>query len=122
MSTSGGKATGIVGKWRISRMDAWDQAAVDLVAPGFFEFDRDGTGRFGFVAVTGWMDCRHVMREGGPYVDFSWDGIDEGDHICGRGWAALQPDGSLEGHLFIHNGDDSGFTADPFPRKEKART
>ena len=27
----------------------------------------------------------------------------------GRGWAALQPDGSLKGHIYFHLGDDSEF-------------
>jgi hypothetical protein len=102
-------------------MDTWAQDAVDLVGPGFLEFDRDGNGRFGFIAVTGWMDCRHGAHEGRPRVEFSWDGSDEGDHISGRGWAELLPDGSLNGHLFIHNGDDSGFTAVPFPGEDKPR-
>ena len=28
--------------WRITEMDNWDQEAVDLVQPGFIEFDEDG--------------------------------------------------------------------------------
>jgi len=110
----------IAGRWRIARMDTWAQDAVDLVGPGFIEFKPDGSGRFGFIAVTGWMDCRHGVHEGRHRVEFSWDGRDEGDSICGRGWAELLPDGSLKGHLFIHQGDDSGFFAVPFTGEEKA--
>jgi len=44
-------------------------------------------------------------------VEFSWVGTDEGDHVSGRGWARGEADGSLHGHLFIHDGDDSGFVA-----------
>jgi hypothetical protein len=29
----------------------------------------------------------------------------------GRGWAVLADDGSLQGHLYFHLGDDSGFRA-----------
>jgi hypothetical protein len=29
----------IIGRWRITEMDNWDQEAVDLVKPGFIEFD-----------------------------------------------------------------------------------
>jgi len=32
----------------------------------------------------------------------------------GRGWAALQPDGTLEGHIYFHLGDDSAFRAERF--------
>ena len=31
----------ITGRWRITEMDNWDQGAVDLVEPGFIEFDED---------------------------------------------------------------------------------
>ena len=43
----------IIGRWRITEMDNWDQEAVDLVEPGFIEFDEDGLGELGFIAVTG---------------------------------------------------------------------
>ena len=32
--------------------------------------------------------------------------------MSGRGWAALNPDGTLEGHIFFHLGDDSAFRAE----------
>jgi hypothetical protein len=43
----------IIGRWRITEMDNWDQETVDLVEPGFIEFDEDGLGGLGFIAVTG---------------------------------------------------------------------
>ena len=101
----------IIGRWRITEMDNWDQEAVDLVGPGFIEFDGDGLGELGFIAVTGELDCRDADREGRPGVEFSWQGSDEGDDVSGRGWAALDPDGTLEGHIYFHLGDDSAFRA-----------
>jgi len=93
-------------------MDLWDLEAIDLVGPGFIEFGKDDTGGFGFIAVQGWMDCRHGERDGRrPCVEFTWDGDDEGDRVSGRGWAALEEDGSLRGHIWFHLGDDSGFRA-----------
>lgn len=53
----------LTGRWRITSMELWDTDTVDLVEPGFIEFDRDGTGRFGFIAVAGWMDCREATRD-----------------------------------------------------------
>jgi hypothetical protein len=38
-------------------------------------------------------------------------GWDDSDEVSGRGWAALDDDGSLQGHLYFHLGDDSGFRA-----------
>lgn len=99
------------GRWRIAAMDLWDQEDIDLVTPGFIEFGDDGTGEFGFIAVQGWMDCRPAERGGRDSVEFTWQGWDEGDEVSGRGWAALDDDGSLQGHLYFHLGDDSGFRA-----------
>ncbi|AYA23413.1 hypothetical protein C6369_001870 [Rhodococcus rhodochrous] len=103
----------LTGRWRIVEMELWDQDAIDLIEPGFIEFAGDGTGQFGFIAVRGSMDCRTTERNGNLAVEFSWVGDDEGDEVSGRGWAALLQDATLEGHLFIHMGDDSGFRTDP---------
>jgi hypothetical protein len=104
----------IIGRWRITEMDNWDQEAIDLVEPGFIEFDEDGLGGLGFIAVTGELDCRDADCDGRPGVEFSWQGSDEGDDVGGRGWAALNPDGTLEGHIYFHLGDDSAFCAERF--------
>ena len=65
-------------------------------------------GRFQFIAVHGVIDGRHVERDGRPAVEFTWDGSDEGDRVSGRGWVQLCPDGSLLGHIYFHDGDNSG--------------
>jgi hypothetical protein len=57
------------------------------------------------------MDCRETTRDGRPCVEFTWEGSDEGDQVTGRGWAALAEDGTLDGRIFFHLGDDSGFHA-----------
>jgi hypothetical protein len=104
----------LTGRWRIVEMSVWDRDAIDLVEPGFIEFAGDGTGRFGFIAVRGWLDCRPVERDGRVGVEFTWDGVDEGDPVSGRGWASLFDGETIEGHLFFHLGDDSSFRAKPF--------
>jgi len=104
----------LVGRWRIVEMSGWDCDAIDLVEPGFIEFAGDGTGQFGFIAVRGWLDCRPVGRDGQPGVEFTWEGVDEGDQVSGRGWASLVEDTMVEGHLFFHMGNDSSFRAEPF--------
>jgi hypothetical protein len=90
-------------------MSGWDRDAIDLVEPGFIEFAGDGTGQFGFIAVRGRLDCRPAERDGRAGVDFTWDGVDEGDQVSGRGWAALTDHGMIEGHLSFYLGDDSSF-------------
>lgn len=94
-------------------MEMWDQDAIDLVQPGFIEFGGDGLGQFGFIAVNGQLDCRDAAT-GRPRVEFSWEGDDDASPASGRGWAVLNPDGSLVGHIYFHLGDDSSFRAAPF--------
>ncbi len=101
----------VTGAWRIVEMDLWDSEAIDLLGPGFIQFGADQTGHFRFIAVEGWMDCRNGRRDGRPCVEFTWEGNDESDPASGRGWAALEEDGSLRGHIYFHLGDDSGFQA-----------
>ena len=108
------ESASITGRWRITEMDNWDQEAIDLVQPGFIEFGEDGFGSLGFIVVTGELDCRDADRDGQPGVEFSWQGSDEGDDASGRGWATLNPDGTLVGHIYFHLGDDSGFRAERF--------
>jgi len=101
----------IMGSWRITEMELWDQEAIDMMAPGYFRFDASGMGELGFIAVQGGLDCRYGTRDGKTAVEFSWEGADEMDPCSGRGWAVLDGD-RLIGRLFFHMGDDSGFTAE----------
>jgi len=91
-------------------MELWDQDFVDLDGPGYIQFKSDKTGEFHFGAVQGWMDCRYVKREGKETVEFSWEGTDESDPTCGRGWATLE-EHCIQGRLFFHMGDNSSFVA-----------
>ena len=53
---------------------------------------------------------------------FTWEGNDEMEHVFGRGWTSVRPDGSMRGHIYFHQGDDSEFVArkaDPPPPKSK---
>ena len=91
-------------------MTAWDvEETVEELQP-FIEFERSDTGQFQFGCVHGQMDCRVTQRDGQPAVEFSWDGNDETEHVFGRGWATLDGD-ELNGMIFFHLGDESGFTA-----------
>ena len=56
------------------------------------------------------LDVRYGSRDGVACAEFSWEGFDDGTAASGRGWA-LGGAGRLVGHIFIHNGDNSGFVA-----------
>jgi len=101
----------LVGSWRIVEMDLWDRDAVELLGPAFIEFRADGTGSFRFIAVEGNLDCSYDQSPRGARVEFTWEGDDDGSHVLGRGCAEVEPNGSLNGCIFFHLGDDSGFRA-----------
>ena len=92
-------------------MDLWDLDDIDLIEPAFIEFGQDQTGYFRFIAVQGWMDCRTGPTGRHSRVEFTWEGDDDRDRASARGWATLERDGSLRGHIYFHLGDDSGFRA-----------
>ena len=113
----------LIGYWKITKMEVWGQAYVDLVVPGFIEFEMEDDhlmGQFQFGTVVGWLDCRLRDADGVSYVEWSWEGRNDSDPSCGRGWARLEA-GKLTGRLYIHCSDDSAFEAELQERPENGR-
>ena len=101
------------GYWKITEMEVWGPAYIDLVVPGFIEFQYEESrlmGTFQFGTVSGWLDCRLRDVGGEACVEWSWQGQSDTDPGGGRGWATLV-NGELVGRIFIHGGDDSAFKA-----------
>ena len=99
----------VQGRWRITEMPDYTDDYPDMVQPAYILFAANGSGEFAFGCVTG-----QIFGAGagdGEAVEFSWDGNDEMDEASGDGWAKLQPDGSLQGQICFHGGDDANFTA-----------
>jgi len=114
------KQSPFTGRWRIVSMTNWDNDFMDEEVPAYIEFDAKRRGDFQFGYVQGRMDCRVGERDGLPEVEFTWDGNDEMDPAHGRGRAELHGD-RLEGRIHFHGGDESGFTAVPFPQERQAK-
>jgi hypothetical protein len=104
------KSNPFLGVWSIIEMEVWDQDFVNLEVPGHFTFEKDEMGHFQFGLVHVELDCRVETGPRGPRIEFSWEGQDETDPACGRGWAEIEKD-ELKGRIFIHMGDDSAFRA-----------
>jgi hypothetical protein len=102
----------LVGPWRISSMELWEQEDVDTMGPGRIHLNKDGTGDITFLCVQGRLDCEALERDGRPAVDFTWEGDDDGDRRCGRGWLRLDTDEAIVGRIYFHMGDSSAFRAD----------
>jgi hypothetical protein len=99
-----------IGTWRIIEMEQWDKAYIDLVVPGYISFREDNLGEFQFGAVHGYLDYRLEPYQDAERLEFSWEGEDEMDPVSGRGWALIK-EGQLQGRVYFHEGDDSGFVA-----------
>jgi len=105
------KPESILGHWRITQMEMWDQDFVDAEVEGYVRLDHGGAGEFQFGYVHGWIDQDLIERDGKPAAEWSWEGNDELDQASGRGWAVLQDDGTIKGKLSFHQGDRSSFVA-----------
>ena len=105
------KSNKFLGRWRITHMDEWDQDYIDMVVPGFIQFDPDDLGEFQFGTVHGFLDTRIEQDGSVQRIEFSWAGKNDTDPGSGRGWALVEG-GLLIGHLYIHLSDDSEFTAE----------
>jgi len=118
----------LVGYWRIQWMELWSQENVETLGPAFLRLNRDGTGEVSFLCVEGWLDCEPTQRDGMPAADFSWEGSDDGDTRCGRGWFRLtEVKDAIVGRFFFHRGDNSAFRAhrveaNAVPKRERKRS
>jgi hypothetical protein len=54
-----------LGHWRIIEMEQWDSDYIDMVVPGYVEFEKDGLGYFRFGTVQGELDCERQRRQAG---------------------------------------------------------
>jgi len=105
----------VLGKWRIVELPDYEDDYADMVEPAYILFEASH-GEFAFGCVTG------SFAGGGDHnaVEFDWDGNDEMDEACGSGSAELQADGSLQGKINFHGGDDIAFIARPWPTSSTA--
>ena len=105
-------AKAFIGRWRIVEMDVWDNDGLDLGEEAHLTFESGSQGEIAFVAVKGFLDVRYGSRDGAACAELSWQGHDDADETCGRGWVMLGTAGRLVGHIFINQADDSGFVCE----------
>ncbi len=99
-----------VGTWRITEMEGWDPAYIDLTGPGYVAIGRKDTGFMQYGAVEADLDYRIEEIGNTQRLAFSFQGFDEGDPISGRGWAVVDGD-KMTGRIHIHRGDEAPFQA-----------
>src|SRR4051812_28158744 len=81
-----GLAKAFQGRWRITEMDLWDNDYLDLLEPAHITFTGGHDGGFVFGAVQGGLDARCGSHDGSACAEFSWEGVNDADPACGRGW------------------------------------
>jgi hypothetical protein len=96
----------VQGKWRIIEMPDYETDYPDMMGPAFILFDQAG-GEFAFGCV---MGAIHGSADGNA-IEFTWSGNDEMDEASGDGWAELEEDGTLQGQICFHRGDEIDFIA-----------
>ena len=94
------------GKWRIVKMLDYTSDFPDMMEPAYILFGKSG-GEIAFGSVTGAI---HGTCDGNA-VEFTWSGNDEMDEALGDGWAEIRENGTLEGQICFHNGDEADFIA-----------
>jgi hypothetical protein len=88
-------------------MPDYETGHPDMIEPAYILFDGQGSGEFAFGCVTGSI----YGAADANAVEFSWNGNNEMDEASGDGWAELQSDGSIQGEIHFHRGDEASFTA-----------
>lgn len=98
-----------VGQWRITELQGFDADYVDLCGPAKMKLSTRGTGRMNIGAVDAELDCK-MDEQDERVLHFSFEGVDEGDPISGRGYCLVE-DNIMIGRVFRHFGDEFGFKA-----------
>ena len=73
-------------------------------------------GAFQFGTVSGGVHAQVRQVGAESFIEWSWRGQNDNGPGCGRGWAQLVGDW-LVGRIYIHQSDDSAFTAERRERR-----
>jgi len=101
----------IVGTWHIYVMESWDADYFNMDVQAFIKINKNFTGYFQFGLIQCDIDGEIVDFNEQKRFEFTFDGIDENDHINGRGWIMLRSETEIEGRFKLHLGDGSLFHA-----------
>ncbi len=99
------------GTWHIYEMEAWDEDYFNMEVQAYIKIEPNNSGDFQFGLVSGGIDGRVVDYPEGKRFEFTWEGNDECDPVCGSGWVRIKEKNIVEGEFKIHNGDSSTFLA-----------
>lgn len=99
------------GTWHIYEMKMWDEEYFNMEVQAYIRIESNKSGHFQFGLVSGAIYGKVVGYPDGRRFEFTWEGSDESDPVCGSGWVRIKDKGLLEGEFRIHGGDWSTFLA-----------
>jgi len=100
-----------IGTWHIYEMEIWDEHYFNMEVQAYIKIGSNNRGDFQFGLVSGNMDGKVVNYADEKRFEFTWEGNDECDPVCGSGWVRIKETNLSEGEIRIHNGDSSTFLA-----------
>lgn len=100
-----------VGTWHIYEMEAWGEDYFNMEVQAFITINKKKTGEFQFGLVQGDLDGEIVEIGGQKRFEFTFEGSEEYDHVCGSGWIIMKSENEIEGKFTFHLGDHSLFKA-----------
>ena len=106
-----------VGSWRIIELQGYDAEYINRCGPATLKMSSRGVGHVNFGAVEAEIDCKMDDLDE-RVVRFTFEGGDEGDPICGRGYCVIEGE-QMVGRMFRHMGDEFGFKAKRMSKDEK---
>ena len=74
------------GRRCIIEVNVWNNDFLDLVEGAHLTFEGVEGGEIAFGTLKGFVDVRYGVRDGAACAEFSWEGYDDKDPACGRGW------------------------------------
>jgi hypothetical protein len=106
-----------IGTWYITSMEAWDADYINAAGRGHLRIDQDGCGFMQFGALEAALDCRTEDIGSNQRLEFTFQGVDEGNPVSGRGWCTVSGS-EMTGRIYFHWGEASGFAAVKDQRSE----
>jgi hypothetical protein len=98
-------------------MQRFGADAIDLCGPAHIKIMRRGNGRLVFGAVNSEIEGK-IDELDGMIFRFTFDGEDDADFICGRGYCVVEAD-EMVGRVLLYLGEESGFKARRLPKKSR---
>jgi hypothetical protein len=108
-----------VGTWRITELKDYDDEYRDMCGAAKLKISSRGSGSVNFGAVEAEIDGKMDELDA-RVLRFTFEGGDEGDPMCGRGYCLVEGD-EMVGRMFRHFGDEFGFKAKRLAKDEKKK-